>query len=76
VTSVVNSDRRRHTSTSNCGPSPTIWRSHSNGYGEVDDDGDVLVAAAGVARHVLFDPDHGHSVEAPGSAMSYPLPFV
>ena len=32
--------------------------------GQVDDDGDVLVAAAGVAPHVLTDPEHRDAVEA------------
>jgi hypothetical protein len=31
--------------------------------GEVDDHGDVLVAAAGVAPHVLIDADHRDAVE-------------
>ena len=34
--------------------------------GEVDDHGDVLVAAAGVSPHVLIDPDDLHSVEPAG----------
>jgi len=34
--------------------------------GEVDDDGDVLVAAAGVPPHVLIDPDHGDGLEPGG----------
>ena len=31
--------------------------------GQIDDHGDVLVAAAGVAPHVLIDPDDLHPVE-------------
>src|SRR5215218_8455612 len=34
--------------------------------GQVDDHGDVLVAAAGVAPHVLVDSDHLHPVEPGG----------
>ena len=34
------------------------------GPGEVDDDGDVLVTAAGVPPHVLIHPDHADAVEA------------
>ena len=32
--------------------------------GQVDDHGDVLVAAPGVAPHVLIDPDRGDTVIA------------
>jgi len=31
--------------------------------GQVDDHGDVLIAAAGVAPAVLVDADHAHAVE-------------
>ena len=34
------------------------------GRGEVDDDGDVLVAAPGVAPYVLVHADHGNAIEA------------
>jgi len=34
--------------------------------GEVDDDGDVPVSAAGVPPHVLIDPDHGDGLEPAG----------
>ena len=41
-----------------CRPGPVADR------GEVDDHGDELVAAAGMAPHVLVDPDDLHTVEA------------
>ena len=42
--------------------------------GQVDDHGDVLVAAAGVAPHVFIDADHAHTVESAGSSISTRLP--
>ena len=41
--------------------------------GEVDDHGDVFVAAAGVAPDVLVDADHGHPVEPAGVIDEDPL---
>jgi hypothetical protein len=38
------------------------WASAVPDRGEVDDDGDVLVATPGVAPHVLVDPDRGDGV--------------
>lgn len=43
--------------------------------GEVDDHGDVLVAAAGVTPYVLVDTDHAHAVEAAGLVGEEPLAF-
>ena len=42
---------------------------------QVDDDSDVLVAAAGVTPHVLVDADHPHTVEAGRIGDEYPLAF-
>jgi hypothetical protein len=39
------------------------WAGAVTGAGEVDDHGDVLVAPAGVAPHVLIDPDDLHAGE-------------
>ncbi len=47
-------------SSSREGPVPSRDR------GEVDDDGDVLLSAAGVPPHVLTDPDHGDGLEPAG----------
>ena len=41
--------------------------------GEVDDHGDVLVAPAGVAPHVLIDPDDLHPLEPAGVVDEDPL---
>ena len=43
------------------------------GWGEVDDHGDVLVAAPGVAPYVLVGPDHADGVEAGGVIDQQPL---
>jgi hypothetical protein len=43
--------------------------------GEVDDHGDVLVAAAGVTPYVFIDADHGHAVEPGGVVDQDPLAF-
>ncbi|GAB2472130.1 hypothetical protein GCM10027030_03250 [Luteococcus sediminum] len=43
--------------------------------GQVDDHGDVLVAAAGVAPHVLVDADHCDALEAAGGVDEHPLAF-
>ena len=55
-----------------CFERPSIMSSNRAGpvpsriAGEIDDHGDVLVAAAGVSPDVLVDPDHGHAVEPAG----------
>jgi len=56
-------------SSSRAGP---VW---SRIGGEVDDDRDVLVAAAGVPPDVLVDADHPHPVEAGGVVDQDPPAF-
>ena len=43
--------------------------------GQVDDDGDVLVAAAGMAPHVFIDPDHAHPITAGRIGDQHPAAF-
>jgi hypothetical protein len=43
--------------------------------GEIDDHGDVLVATAGVAPHVLVDAEDPHAVEAAGVLDQDPSAF-
>ena len=43
--------------------------------GEVDDHGDVLVAASGVSPHVLIDTEHAHVVEPVGVLDQHPSAF-
>ena len=56
-------------SNSRDGPGPVADR------GEVDDDRDELVAAAGVPPDVLIDADHLDAVEAVRVVDQHPLPF-
>ena len=54
-------------SSSRAGPPPVPDR------GQVDDHGDVLVTAAGVAPHVLIDAGHGDTLEPGGVGDEHPL---
>jgi len=51
------------------------WSTATTDRGEVDDDGDVLVAATGVPPDMLIDPDHPDPVEPGGVPDEHTAPF-
>jgi hypothetical protein len=60
-------------------PSTIVEQARQTGPGtdrdEVDDDGHVVVAAAGVPLDMLIDPDRGHAVESGRIVDQHPLPL-